>query len=177
MKGIASFLDPPADGLVRGLWQELETKCGLTGAKSTLFPHFTWQVTEDYNTDVLDVLLRKLSRETSSFSIRTDGLGIFTGERPVVYIPIFREASLISFHAALWEATRFAASGLSHFYSPDQWVPHITLGYNDVDPENLSCAIQALAFKDFTWKIRVNNLVFFTQDQEEITETFYEFGA
>ena len=177
MNGIASFLDPYSSTRVEAFWKQLESRCGLVGVKTTPFPHFSWQVTEGYDLSHLDLTLRKISRQTQPFLIRTVGLGIFTGEKPVVYIAILKNESLIGFHSMLWEQTEGIAIRPTLFYAPDQWVPHITLAYNDVRQDNLGCALQTLAFQSFDWEIKIDNLVYVAQTGSQTTETVrYQLG-
>jgi len=171
MNGIASFLDPYSSTRVEAFWKQLESRCGLVGVKTTPFPHFSWQVTEGYDLDRLDSTLREISRQTQPFTIRTAGLGIFTGEKPVVYVTIVKEASLTRFHSLLWEQLNGISIGPSRFYAPDQWVPHITIAYNDVHTDNLICALQALAFQSFDWEINIDNLVYLTQNNKQVIDT------
>ena len=177
MNGIASLLDQTAYSLVEKLWQELESSCGLVGVKITPFPHFTWQVTDGYDRSRLDSTLREISSHTLPFTIRTVGLGIFTGEKPVVYITIFKDESLIAFHSMLWERTQGIAIRPAIFYTPNQWVPHITLAYNDVSHDNLNCALRTLAFQSFDWEIKIDNLIYVGQTDNQIPDTVrYQFG-
>ena len=177
MNGIASLLDQLTTDRIQSLWQELDTRCGLVGVKVTPFPHFSWQVTEGYDLTRLETILRKLARQSKPITIHTAGLGIFTGENPVIYISIVKDESLLHFHTSLWKQIEEIAIRPAPYYAPDQWVPHITLAYNDVRQDNLNCAIQALASESFNWEIQVDNLVFVAQTDNQTIETVrYQFG-
>jgi 2'-5' RNA ligase len=177
MNGIASLLDKPATARVELLWQELEARCGLVGVKITPFPHFSWQVTEDYDLARLETTLREITRQAQPFTVHTAGLGLFTGENPIVYISIVKDEPLMRFHAMLWEQTKGIAIRPALYYAPGQWVPHITLAYNDVNQDNLNCALQTLAFQSFDWEIQIDNLIFVAQSGNQTPETVgYRFG-
>jgi 2'-5' RNA ligase len=63
------------------------------------------------------------------------------------------------------------------FYTPDQWVPHITLAYKDVTSANLDCVMQGLAFQVFKWEIQIDNLILVVQGEDHYVETIrYHFG-
>jgi 2'-5' RNA ligase len=63
------------------------------------------------------------------------------------------------------------------YYSPGQWIPHITLAYNDVTPANLDCVMQSLAFQTFNWEIQINNLILVAQREDKFSELVrYPFG-
>ena len=177
MNGIASLLDESATSRVASLWQELEWLCGVAGVKAAPFPHFTWQVTEAYDLTKLEASLLGLALQARPFTIHTAGLGLFTGENPIVYISIVKDEPLIRFHALVWEQTEGIAIRPSHYYSPEEWVPHITLAYNDVTSANLDCVMQYLAFQSFTMDIQINNLLLIAQRQDKFSETIsYRFG-
>jgi len=57
--------------------------------------------------------------------------------------------------------------GASGYYTPDAWMPHITLPHGDVTPTRLRCAIDKLACQDFDWEIRVDNLALVYQEDEK----------
>lgn len=178
MNGIASLLDQPAASRVILLWQELEARCGLVGVKTTPFPHFSWQVTEAYDLSGIDVVLRAFARQAQPFTIRTSGLGLFTGENPIIYISIVKDELLMRFHSLLWDQLRGIAIHPSLYYAPEQWVPHITLAYNDVTTANLDCVMQFLAFQSFSWELQIDNLILVAQGEDQSSETVrYRFGT
>ena len=178
MNGIASLLDKSATDRIESLWRELEAKCGLVGVRVTPFPHFSWQVTEGYDLPRLETTLQKIARRTQPFTVHTAGLGLFTGEKPIVYVSLIKDEPLIHFHAMLWKSTHLIAIHPAPYYAPDQWVPHITLAFNDLQRGNLDCALQILAFQSFDWEIQIDNLIFVAQADEKTTETVcYRFGS
>jgi len=177
MNGIASLLDQTAVSRVEQLWQELEAHCGLVGVKATPFPHFTWQVTEAYDLPRLETVLHALARQTQPFTIHTSGLGLFTSENPIVYISIVKDEPLMHFHSMLWDHLKGIAIHPMLYYTPGQWVPHITLAYQDVTSANLDCVMQGLAFQVFNWEILVNNLILVARTEDHYIETVrYPFG-
>ena len=88
MHGLVSLLDQEHSATVERLWAELETECGLTGIKVTPFAHFSWLIAEDFDWERLGEALAEIAIATKPFIIRTTGLALFTGEHPVVYIPV-----------------------------------------------------------------------------------------
>jgi 2'-5' RNA ligase len=167
MNGIASLLDKPAASRVETLWQELEARCGLAGVKSTPFPHLTWQVTENYDLPRLEAALHKVTSQVRPFNIHTAGLGLFTGEHPIVYITVVKDEPLMHFHSLLWKQMNGIAFHPVLYFSPGQWVPHITLAYNDLTPANLDCVMQFLSFQSFDLDIQIDNLILVTQSADQ----------
>jgi hypothetical protein len=60
------------------------------------------------------------------------------------------------------------------YYHPNQWIPHITIGFGDISKDNLSQIIPFLAERDFNWEITVNNLAFIynTGTEQEMKSRF-----
>jgi 2'-5' RNA ligase len=167
MNGIASLLDASAYTQVVSIWQELETECGLTGIKITPLAHFSWQVAEKFDLDKTAEILERIARKSKPFPASASGLRIFSGQVPVLYIPVVKDENLLRFHANLWEETRLVVEGSNRHYLPQFWIPHITLAYGDVDSIKLDCALQRLAFKPLNLEIQVNNLALVYQDNGE----------
>lgn len=158
MHAIVSILDEPHSALVENLWRVLETECGLTGVKTTPIPHFSWQLAQDYDFRSLALVLKGLADLAKPFFVRTTGLAFFTGINPVIHIPIVRDPVLAEFHRTIWYAMRGLSSSINSLYSPEYWMPHITLAHSDVDLLALKCAIERLASDPFNWEIRIDNI-------------------
>ncbi|GAB4581400.1 MAG: hypothetical protein Fur0022_41470 [Anaerolineales bacterium] len=169
MHGIVSLLNPTHSIKVETLWTRLETHCGLKGVKVTPIPHFSWQVTKDYDFDALKPAMAKLAAELSPFTIRTAGLGIFTGKGDIVlYINLVKDETLLKLHQSIWDAALPYTTNPIAYYAPENWMPHITLGHGDVDENGLACATRLLAHEDFNWQIPIDNLLLVFQPEGDI---------
>ncbi len=165
MHGIVSLLDSEYTAKVEAIWQELEEDCGLIGISITPLPHYSWQIAEDYNWNKLKSLLAQLSAEIKPFSVKTCGIAIFTGDSPVLYIPVVRTRALSDFHQLIWDRINPFSTDPSLLYSPSFWMPHISLAYQDIALKNMHCLMEKLALKTFNWKIPIDNLsLIFEQD-------------
>lgn len=175
MHGLVSILDKTHYNLVEAIWQELETDCGLTGIHVTPLPHFSWQIAKDYDWDGLEISLRKIATNTKPFSIHTAGLALFSGESPVVYIPVVRSRPLSEFHELIWERLDLLSKGASPYYAPPFWMPHISLAYGDLDDSKLICLMDKLAFRTFNWAIEIDNLTLIYEPEGAIGQIRYRF--
>jgi 2'-5' RNA ligase len=174
MHAIVSILDEAHSTLVDNIWRMLESECGLTGVKVTPIPHFSWQLAQDYDFRSLALVLKGLVETAKPFTVRTSGLAFFTGMNPVIYIPIVRDPVLTEFHRTIWLALRGLSSSLNPLYSPEHWVPHITLAHSDVNLEALRCAIARLAPDSLQWEIRIDNIALVYQLDEMVGELKYK---
>jgi 2'-5' RNA ligase len=174
MHAIVSLLDNEHYQLVEDLWAELEREFSVHGVYITPYPHFSYHVAQHYDVDELESILKRITSNTTTFQVRTGGLGIFTGVSPVLYIPVVRSQELTELHQELWEVIPTADSGVQEYYHPDQWMPHITIGFGDMNKDNLSRIIPWLAERAFNWEITINNLalIYDTGTKQELKARF-----
>lgn len=178
MYAIVSLLGKPYQERVEQLWAELQRDFGVQGVYVTPYPHFSYQIVAHYDLDKLLPRLRHFAAHHAPFTIRTTGLGLFTGPSPVLYIPVTRNAQLSSFQQILWRQGARYGKGISPYYSPDQWTPHITIGFADLNSENLPPIMRYLSTRNFSWQIPIKNLalIYDTGTHQELREQ-YQFSG
>ena len=158
MHGVVLLLNDEHRALVEHLWDELETGLGVRGLYKTPFPHFSYHVAEGYDVDSLESILRRLASRCATFRVRTAGLGVFSGDDPVLYVAVVRSPALSALHQRLWRELAGASAGAVEYYHPDQWMPHITLADGDVLKDHLPDIVRMLSARALDWEIEVNNL-------------------
>ncbi|MGC1376537.1 MAG: 2'-5' RNA ligase family protein [Anaerolineales bacterium] len=173
MDGLISLLDSQHYKLVESIWNELEKECGLAGVKVTPYPHFSWQIGAEYAGQQTEQAIKAVAGQMRRFTVYTAGLGIFSGPNPVVYIPIIRNPKLNRLHAKLWKQLQPSAKGLSPFYSPQKWMPHITIIFENENARSVLCGLEMLTFRSFAWEIEVNNISYASQSDGQITTLKY----
>ncbi len=157
MDGIVSLLDEAHDTLVRDIWVDLQREFGLDCSSTSRYPHLSYHVAESYDDSRLEAALPRVLRGVAPFKVNTTGLGIFSGEQLVLFIPVVRTAELSKLHAALWEAAGPTATRLVDVYGPATWMPHITLAYN-VDKVMLPKMVGYLGGRNFDWSFLIDSL-------------------
>lgn len=160
MNAIVAMLDPTHERRVYDLWEELETKFKVRGVYVTPYPHFTFQGASNYDLERLPSTFEQVASGSVSLKVQTSGLGIFTGESPVLFIPVKRTPTLNRMHERVWTACQPLTTGLSPHYETSQWIPHITIGFGDMKPSILAAISTYLAARDLDWEIEVNSLAF-----------------
>jgi len=159
MQSVVSLLDDQHYARVEAIWEELGQKFDVRGMYVTPYPHFSFQVAEQYDEEACGRYLAELAARTRPFRVRTAGLGIFTVANPILYIPVVRSPALSDIHRELWDNVRQKMPGaVAHYYSPEEWAPHITLAHGDVDQEKLADIVRVLSRRNFHWEFTVSNL-------------------
>jgi len=174
MHGIVSLLDSDHNQQVEELWVELERRFSVRGVYITPYPHFSYHVAQDYDVDKLEPILQHITSNITTFKVRTSGLGVFTGNSPVLYIPVARNLELTQLHQELWEKLSTTSAGIVNYYHPEQWMPHINIGFGDISKDILSQIVPFLAERDFSWEITINNiaLIYDTGAKQELKARF-----
>ncbi len=161
MHGLVTLLPHRYYQQVENLWDALEIHFGLKGIRITPFPHFSWHIGSHYRLSQIEKHLKRIAAQTPLFSVQTNGLGCFTAQRPVIFIQVLRSPKLDSLHNQLWQAAAPIARGMSDYYHPAQWIPHISLAYDDLTAEMLPDVQTWLRQRDtFQWQMKVDNLSF-----------------
>ncbi|MHA1304787.1 MAG: 2'-5' RNA ligase family protein [Candidatus Heimdallarchaeaceae archaeon] len=173
MHGLVSLLDEIHTREIEKIWKNLEEKFGLKGIRVTPYPHFSWEIAEHYNLGLLEELMDEIVKTIKPFKVRTTGLGIFTSERPVLFIPLVKTAPLVKLHQKIWTEFNKAGIGISNYYSPEFWVPHISLAYGDLTKDKLGSAVQYLYMQDFNWEIMIDNISFIYEPNGQIGELMF----
>jgi len=168
MHGLVSLLPSPYYEEVELLWEMLGEDFDLQGIRVTPYPHFSWQIAQAYDFEKLESAVREVARQTKPFKVRTTGIGLFTGSRPVIFIPVVKDEQLVRFHAQIWERVLPASTGHSPYYQPKSWVPHISLAYEDVRPDNIGGIMHRLAFNEYNWEVEIDNISLIYEPDGEI---------
>jgi 2'-5' RNA ligase len=168
---IASIID--SNG--KDLWGELEDRCKMSGLQRTAIPHFSWQTAESYEFEPLRKALSNICRNIEPFTFITSGLGIFPNERKILFLIIVKDRILIDLHEHIWKETYSFAIQPSMKYSPENWVPHISLNLNKLDDDTFNCALSELTSKplEFQFEVSQIGLLFLTMASSGI-DTIYK---
>ncbi len=169
MHAVVSLLDKKSGRIVRPLSKELEKTLGVQAPD----PHISYQGATDYNFAKLEKNLRRLSRLNRRFRVHAGGLGLFSGFTPTLYIPVVRTPALSKFHLSLWRTISSTASGVSPYYKPEFWVPHITLA-REIDYRKIPKVVGWLSRKELELDIIVDNLaiIFYDGDNHTLRSKF-----
>lgn len=175
MAATASLLDDEHSTKVIAIWESLKAEFGLKGVSISPAPHFSYQTARDFDLEMLQRVVGDVAANARPLKIQTAGLGVFTGERPTLYLPVVRTPELTKLQLALWSAGAMATSEPSPEYHPAKWIPHITLAQGDLTPEVLPSVVAHVGRSELTWQIEVDNLAIIRGRGDEPQEVLARF--
>lgn len=169
VQAVIALLDDEYTAKVKQVWDFLQSECGLAPVDPSHFPHFTFHIAESYDADQLDAQMRKLTAKLPPCLVQTNGLGVFTGAAPVVYLQLIARRPMLNLHRTIWQETAPLGKKVSSYYQPDRWMPHITLAAESLSAEDAGCVVEKLSgLEGFFWEIEIRQLAFVSKEDEEV---------
>lgn len=155
--GIVSILDAEASQKVVEIRRQLEDELDVQTPIENHYPHFSYQVAEQYDDEKVGEVIQGLAREQDSFDVQTNGIGIFSDTNPlIVYIPVIRSTHLSNFHSRVWGEGRTVGTHFQDYYRPRRWIPHITIA--PVERNDVPSVMHLLSEYSFYWEIEIDNI-------------------
>jgi len=158
VQGVVSPLDDEHAGRMQALWQALRQEFGTEGLHPSPLPHLTYHAAERYDMERLEAAVKSLARSLPPFDIATNGIGVFTGERRIVYLPVVRHSRLTVLQRAVAEQVSRLGEGASEVWAPDNWVPHLSVAALPPEDGRLGTMVEWLCGQDLGWTIPIGRL-------------------
>ena len=158
MPGIITLLDTEYTAKVRAIQDAMAVEFEVRRSYPGDVPHFTYHLAEIYDIEAVVRIVERIAAETQPFSVATSGFGVFTGDRPTLYIPVARCAPLANLHQRICAQMEAAGQPNIAYYTPDRLLPHITFAQENAPPAALPGLLAWLARQDFSWDVPVTNL-------------------
>jgi 2'-5' RNA ligase len=161
---VATLVNPSENSELQATWKWIFKVCQAQDVQPTRMPHLSWHVSMDYDAAALDDFLKHILPSLEPFDIRTTGVGIFSGEHPVVYLPVVKTRKIVELHELLFKGINHLTGSPNRFYNPDVWIPHITVVYESSLMENICGVINELARKPIETTLRFDHLAVIYRD-------------
>ncbi len=160
---VVSLLTSENNPAFSDLWNRLGGVFGSYGIELVDMPHVSWHVSPGYDMEPLENTLKILVEGMKSVHARISGLGIFTGKKPVFYLPVVRSPEVHDLHLALWQKISPFSLKQELNYSPEEWIPHITLNRKVISCD-LGGILKDLCSLDLRCEITLDNLAIMYRD-------------
>jgi 2'-5' RNA ligase len=168
MEVVVTALDKQYGEMIQQIWSELARDFGVRATSTQVpIPHLSYQGATTYDREEVEGVSSRLAGEFVPFTVETDGLGIFTGPVPILYLAVIRSPSLTQLHHQLWQAITPSAVEATPVFSPERWIPHITLAQGDLTSAELAAIIERFSSRRFQWQIPLTNLAVISNSDSE----------
>lgn len=144
----------------------------------TALPHFSWHVANEYDEDEVEGNLSNLVKGFEPFAINIAGIGIFTAEVPVLYLPVTKTPIVSKLHGELWTILKSHSSVINPYYDPQVWIPHVTLTAGGASNDAICRVITELAHIPTSMELIVDHLaLIYRNDRTSGISNFFQFGV
>lgn len=175
MYAILSIVDSKTARIANEIRTAVSSTCKISSDIYGIEPHLSWQAAKDYPAGFVEEQLEKISKNLPPLELSIGGIGVFTGNRPVVYLSVTRSPAVEFYHNQIWGAVSGSGKEINQYFSPEHWIPHISLFYIGKDETmDLPCALAKLVRSEFQFQATINqiSLAFDENDKFGIQSTF-----
>ncbi len=134
--GVVSILEGEAYAETKRMWRFFEKEYDSKSIQNFPHPHISYQggLCEDLRT--IDLKLKHLSSEISPFPVTTGEINTFIKPERVIFLSVTRTKTLRVIQTKIDALLQRYCSRTFRFYTPQNWIPHITLAQRDLIPNH-----------------------------------------
>lgn len=175
MYALISELNQSSNLVIEKIRQECLSACGLETPTLRWLFHVSWQGAEMYDLPETENRVKMIAKMFAPVDISINGIGIFTGEKPVLHFTVTRAPAVSALNQTLWESLLPLSEGMNPLFSPEKWVPHISLIYGEENSVSaLSCVVQKLIPMQLRMTVKIDHLsLVYYQDEKSGVEFRY----
>ena len=132
-------------------------------------PHITLESGFHSDSNSLERLLRDIMKQSNSFYINGNGLGVFVSKTPVVHIRWQHNERLLNLKQTLSNALQraFERNEITEFKKNIDWVAKTTLAFQDSSYENLYFILNTLQSNHFNMEMLIDGICLYEYSIEE----------
>jgi 2'-5' RNA ligase len=142
--GVVSILEGEAYAETKRMWRFFEKKYNSTAIQNFPHPHLSFQGGRSKNLKTIDAELQNLSREINPFPVTLRRIETFEKPERVIFLSVKRTRILRNIHKKIDALMQKHCSWTFPYYTPQNWIPHVTLAQRDLTPTDFRSAIKEL---------------------------------
>lgn len=154
--GILSVLEGEPYRRVKDLQQRLEERYGLVEAQAFEHPHISFQGGTACCLEGITATCHWLLERLEPFTLEASGIGHFTNR--VIYLRVKLTPALRQMNRLVNEYLSSRCLSVFPLYTPEQWVPHITLAMGDMSEGVFEEVWRELSRSDLSFAQTIRNL-------------------
>jgi 2'-5' RNA ligase len=175
MPGVIALLDPASTARVESLWDEMERRFGVAKGFPGGVPHVTFHLSTYDVEPGATAVVGRVAAETAPFTLYSSGPGLFGGPSPILFANVARAPAAADLAVRLnAELTAAGYPATDLYYTPERWIPHITLAQQNLAGADLGALLAWIAWQPLAWELPITSLSIAreTPTSAEILATF-----
>ena len=161
---VATLIDQPTWQGILDQNSSIRDWFSTHGNEQDIITHFSWLVSQEMQVERVSGLLSDLAERTTQFTCTSGGLGIFPGTVPAITLNLARNIELSRFQEEIWNSCQPYIGNINQKYSPDRWIPHITMLHHGVGSMDYCDFLQKIISNEISFELNVNNLSLIYKD-------------
>jgi 2'-5' RNA ligase len=153
--GILSILEDQPYKQVKRLWKLFEVQYNSVGVQAFNHPNLTFQGGETADIKALTREFNDLASEIEPFEIKVDGFGSFNR---VIYLRVKKSREITGINEVVNQRLKSLSATVFEEYTPERWIPHITVAMDDLVESEFDKAWSALSREKFGFEQTLHNL-------------------
>jgi 2'-5' RNA ligase len=163
--GILSILEGEPYKKVWELWKYFENEYHSTGVQSFDHPNLSFQGGNTENLQELSAdFIKTIPMKVRPYKVQVVGLGHF--DKNAIYLKVKKSRSLARINEIANKFLEVHCCNLFERYSPENWVPHVTLAMSDLTVPSFNSAWDALGRANVRFKQTIHNICLVKQESE-----------
>jgi 2'-5' RNA ligase len=154
--GVVSILEDKPYKDVKNLWKLFEKEFSSVGVQTFNHPHIAFQAGKTETFRQLKKDFQKIVPNIKPFNIEVNETRHF--DKQVIYLKVGKTAELIRINKLINQFLKIHCQSLFEYYTPKNWVPHITLAMDDLTEENFEKAWSQLKHSKIKFKQKLHNI-------------------
>jgi hypothetical protein len=128
------------------------------------FIHFSWIVSNGINFENVSNSIKRIAESRNKFETSYGGIGIFPGEKPVATFILVRNEMLNMLQSEIWQACEGQMGNVNKHYSPNAWVPHVTLLNQNITDDEYCQFLTTSIHNEIEFKVKIDNIAIIFKD-------------
>jgi 2'-5' RNA ligase len=156
--GVVSILEGEAYAETKRMWRFFEKQYGSKAIQNFPHPHLSFQGGKSKDLKTIDSKLQNLSREILPFPVIIRGIDTFKKPERVIFLSVRRTKILQSIHKKIDDLLQKYCTWTFRYYTPQNWIPHVTLAQKDITPADFRNAQEYLESLCLNYELTLCNL-------------------
>ena len=150
--------DKSSSNFIKGIFNNLkESKLAPYMFESGNEQHIGLALFDQYDQSLIDQILPEFANSINQFNLNFQGIGIFPGTAPVVFLSPLFSKKLRKIHKEMHNRIKNIIKENLDYYKPNKWIPHCTIAIY-FEKNNLGKITEEMNKIQFPFKVKITEI-------------------